>query len=360
MNLILLIAIFIVMLFVLVMVHELGHFLTAKKFKIRVDEFGFGFPPRLWGKKIGETLYSLNALPFGGFVKIFGENPDAENTSGPDAGRSFVNKPAYVKALVLAAGVVANFLLAWVLFTASFAIGLQNIVPDEGPPGVRISSVLENSPASRAGLKEGDKIIYASDSGVFLGTPDLESFQNFISARADKEIGISYMRAGEREETRAVPESGIVDGKPGIGIVVEANEIKLPLHEAAAAGLKESFLVVKAVAVQFYMMVTGSADFANVSGPVGIVKEVGHAYDRGFSFLLYLAALISANLAFINLLPFPALDGGRLLFILIEKIKGSKISANTANVFNLVGFALLILLMFVVTYQDIAKLMRPS
>ena len=171
------ILIFIIILLVLVLVHEAGHFFVAKKFGIRVDEFGFGFPPKLFGKKYGETEYTLNALPLGGFVKIFGENPDEENTNGPDAKRSFVNKPKWQQALVLFAGIFANFLLAWLLLSFGFMSGLPTSVGSE-PKGYALEdvhlvvvSVSKDFPAEVAGLKSGDKInslMSGNDSLVYI------------------------------------------------------------------------------------------------------------------------------------------------------------------------------------------------
>jgi regulator of sigma E protease len=185
------ILIFIIILLVLVLVHESGHFFVAKKFGIRVDEFGFGFPPKLFGRKYGETEYTLNLLPLGGFVKIYGENPDEENTTGADASRSFVNKPKWQQALVLFAGIFANFLLAWLLFSIGFMSGLPTSVGSE-PTGYKLSnvnlvvmSVSPKSPAQLAGLKTGDKIISiflpeSSNSSDFLQNPTVEELQNFV------------------------------------------------------------------------------------------------------------------------------------------------------------------------------------
>src|SRR3989338_8589902 len=165
------IIIFFIILLVLVLVHEFGHFYSAKKFGIRVDEFGFGFPPKLFGKKYGETEYSINLLPIGGFVKIFGENPDDENTNGPDRERSFVHKAKWKQAIVLFAGVFANFLLAWLLFSIGFMSGLPTSVSNEikdypvKDVHLVVLSILSNSPAAIAGLKSGDKIVYIEKDG---------------------------------------------------------------------------------------------------------------------------------------------------------------------------------------------------
>jgi regulator of sigma E protease len=210
------ILIFIVILFVLVVSHEFGHFIVAKLNKIRVDEFSFGFPPKIVGKKIGETTYNLNALPFGGYVKIYGENPDEESMIGEDSGRSFVNKPKYVQAMVLFAGIVMNFLVAWLLLSIGFMSGLPTSVGAE-PKGtvvenqaLTITSVLVNSPASKAGIKTGDKIISLSTSvdSTKILSPSLgtENVQSFIKAHKGENVDVSIIRGKEPMQITVVPE----------------------------------------------------------------------------------------------------------------------------------------------------------
>src|SRR3989344_9481252 len=194
------IIIFLIILLVLVLVHEAGHFFTAKKFGIRVDEFGFGFPPKLFGFKKGETEYSLNLLPIGGFVKIFGENPDDENTNGPDRDRSFVHKAKWKQAIVLFAGVFMNFALAWVLFSFGFMSGLPTSVGSE-PAGYMLTdvnlvvvSVAPESPAEVVGLKSGDKIISVKSSNDVLAEVNRDTFKPFIVSHGKEEIEIGYTR----------------------------------------------------------------------------------------------------------------------------------------------------------------------
>ncbi|MEJ0002086.1 MAG: RIP metalloprotease RseP, partial [bacterium] len=362
------ILIFIIMLLVLVVVHEFGHFFAAKRFGIRVDEFGFGFPPKLFGIKKGETEYTLNALPFGGFVKIFGENPDEENTSGPDAKRSFVNKPRWKQAIVLFAGIFSNFLLAWLLFSIGFMSGLPTSVGSQ-PAGYTLHdvnlvvvSVMEKSPAALAGLKSGDKILNVNANGeTIIDTINPDTFKAFIVAHPEG-VTVSYSRGKNApvQEASMVPEK-MDSGDPLIGISMdEVGTARLPFFKAFAEGLKLDWSVTKGTVVGLYSLirdsVQGHGSLASVTGPVGMVGIVGDAYQFGWAYLFSFAALISVNLAIINLIPFPALDGGRLFFLLIEKIKGSRINPKIANTINMVGFALLILLMLVVTYHDIAKL----
>jgi regulator of sigma E protease len=363
------IIIFIVMLLVLVVVHEFGHFFAAKRFGIRVDEFGFGFPPKLFGKKYGETEYTLNLLPIGGFVKIFGENPDEENTNGPDRSRSFVNKPAWQQAIVLFAGVFANFLLAWFFFSFGFMTGLPTSVGSE-PLGYKVSdvhlvvvSVSVKSPAESAGLMSGDKIISVDSGKDSLTDINSNTVKSFVVSHKDKEINIGYIR-GKNDGIKYVkvtPVINMADGRPIIGIAMDQiGTLKLPFFSALFEGMRLNWSMVKGTALGLYGLIKdglgGHGSFASVTGPVGMVGIVGDAYKLGFIYLLSFAGLISINLAIINILPFPALDGGRLFFLLIEKIKGSRINPKFANTANMIGFGILILLMVVVTYHDVVKL----
>lgn len=363
------IVIFIVILLVLVLVHEFGHFFTAKKFGIRVDEFGFGFPPKLFGFKKGETEYTFNLLPIGGFVKIFGENPDEENTTGPDADRSFVNKPKWKQAIVLFAGIFANFLLAWLLFSIGFMSGLPTSVGSERAGfklqdvNLVVVSVLAKSPAEKAGLKIGDKIVNIKSGDNFTTSVSPETVKSFVVEGGGKEIDIGYIRGKNAEVSfaKVIPSPNATDGKPAIGISMdEIGTAKLPFFTAILEGLRLDWDMTKGTAVGLYTLIyegiRGKGSFAAVTGPVGMVGIVGDAYQFGLVYLLSFAALISINLAIINLLPFPALDGGRLFFLLIEKIKGSRINPKVANTANMIGFGLLILLMVVITYHDIVKL----
>ncbi len=361
------IIIFLVILLVLVVSHEFGHFIIAKKSGIRVDEFSFGFPPKLFGKKVGETTYNFNLLPFGGYVKIFGENPDEESISGPDSKRSFVNKPLYIQAAVLLGGVTMNFLVAWLLLSVGFMSGLPTSV-GSAPQGsvienqaLTVTSVLSNSPSEKAGLKTGDKIFNLQTKTDNTDTPSAESIQYFIKRHGNEEIKVSFTRGNENKETTIVPEINETNNTPMIGISMDViGNLKLPIHKAILEGLKLSSNLVVATILGFYNLIhgaiTGHGSLSGITGPIGIVGVVGDAAKFGFVYLLSFTALISINLAVINLIPFPALDGGRLLFLLIEKIKGSRIKPNTANTINTIGFGLLMVLMAVITYHDIVKL----
>lgn len=370
------IIIFLIILLVLVLVHEWGHFFSAKRFGIRVDEFGFGFPPKIFGFKWRGTVYSLNLFPIGGFVRIFGENPDDPELQGPDRTRSFIAKPKWQQAIVLFAGVFMNFVLAWVLFSVGFMAGFPASLGSDLPPeeienvNLVVLSVMPDSPAAEAGLRPGDAIVSATALSTGVGvrnevlteiTPD--SFKNFITENGSKEIEVGYTRGRSEEMTfvNLTPVPSVVDGAPQIGIAMDAiGTAKLPFLSALSRGFTLTLSVTKDTAIGLYRLiiegVRGAGSWASVTGPVGMVGIVGDAYDFGWGYLISFAAIISINLAIINLFPFPALDGGRLLFLLIEKIKGSPMRPRTAALANTAGFAILILLMILVTYHDIAKL----
>ncbi|MEK7586171.1 MAG: RIP metalloprotease RseP [Patescibacteria group bacterium] len=362
------IIIFLIILLVLVVSHEWGHFIVAKKSGIRVDEFSFGFPPKLFGVKRGETSYNFNALPFGGYVKIFGENPNEESLNGPDSKRSFVNKPWYTQASVLVAGVVMNFIVAWILLSIGFMSGLPSSA-GQVPEGtvlsnqaLTITSVLAGSPAEKGQLKVGDKITLMKAGDDATETPSTTSVQYFIKKHGNEPITISYLRGSETKEVIVTPEITKTSDTPMIGISMDIiGNLKLPVHKALFEGLKLSWDLVVATVQGFYHLIydglSGHGSLAGITGPIGIVGVVGDAASFGFIYLLSFTALISINLAVINLIPFPALDGGRLLFLLIEKIKGSRITPKIANTANVIGFGLLMILMVVITYNDIVKLL---
>lgn len=362
------ILLFVAVLAVLIVVHELGHFLAAKMSGVRVDEFGIGFPPRAASFKPekSETRYSLNWLPLGGFVKIFGEEVTDEAQSGADSHRSFINKPKLTQVWILAAGVIGNLIAAWIFLSIGFMIGI--VAPADlydsayvTDVHVGVTAVLPDSPADVAGIMAGDRlravrreaseqlIQTADDLSIFLG-------------ESTEPVTLVYGRGGSTEEAVVTPKLGIIEEGAAIGVGIDTiGIVTLPPHLAVWEGLDATVRLTGAIAVgltQFFSdAFTGSADLSQVTGPVGLVGLVGDAGALGFTYLLSFTALISINLALINLIPFPALDGGRILFVIIEAIKGSPINARVANTLNTIGFALLILLMIVVTYNDIVTIM---
>lgn len=359
------IIIFLLILAILIFVHELGHFLVAKKFGIRVDEFAIGFPPKLWSKKYGETNYAINLIPFGGYVKIFGENPDDESTNGPDKERSFVNVSRIKQASVLISGITFNVLFAWIILSISFMSGLTTSTQDSYAsyiknPHTIIIATQANSPARLAGLNGGETILSLETSNKKIETITVAGVQDFI-ANSNEPITLNYKIGNVSKSTILTATEGIVGGKKAIGIAMDSiGVVKLPPHKAFYEGAILTGMTTKNVAIGLYKFIfdafKGKADFSQVTGPIGIVGLVGEASTLGVVYLMSFSAFISLNLAVINIIPFPALDGGRLLFVAIEAIKRKSISPKIANALNGIGFALLILLMLVVTYKDIVKM----
>lgn len=379
------ILIFILILGILIIVHEFGHFIVAKFFNIRVDEFGVGYPPR--AKTLFNwrgTAFTLNWLPFGGFVKIFGENGENEkdteavSTAGAQTtvqqaqvarGENFMSKPRIQQALVLVAGVSFNLIFAWLLISVGFMMGLPtsttstNVADRIENPRLVVTLVSPDSPALEAGLKSGDVLTNVSvNNGSVSSELTPEGVSEFIAANGEKDIAISYARGEENGSVVVKPAEGLIEGRKAVGISMDTvGIVSLPIHEALWEGGKTTLNLTKLTAVglgQFiYNAVRGESDFSEVTGPVGIVGLVGDASDLGFIYLLSFTAFISINLAVINLAPFPALDGGRLLVVIIEAIKRSAISPRITNALNLAGFVLLIGLMVLVTVQDILRLL---
>jgi regulator of sigma E protease len=356
------IILFFVVLLVLVLVHEFGHFIVAKKSGIRVDEFAFGFPPKLFSITKGETTYVLNALPFGGYVKIYGENPE-DVPSESDAARSFSHQPRLIQGAVIVAGVVFNLLLAWVILSATLMIGIA--VPiDEGSdaqlssPRILISHIRPDSPAEKSGLLSGDVLQSITDADNSITATKINDISSFIGERSGRALSLRVLRDGAVQTLSVTPALGIVPDRAAIGIEMDAvGTLKLPIHKALYEGAIKTYQYTVLTATGLFDffggIFRGKSDFSQVTGPVGIVSAVGEAARIGFVNLLLFTALISINLAVINVLPFPALDGGRLLFIVIEAIIRRPLPARATNIANMIGFALLILLMVAVTGHDI-------
>ncbi len=376
--------IFLIVLAVLIFVHELGHFLAARACGVRVDSFKIGFGPKVFSwhfkdkaGKPGETEYGVNWIPFGGYVKIFGENPDEHSldASGAHASRSFALKSRWQQAIVLAAGVFFNFLFAWFLYTIVFTSGVA-VSTDSFPQyasrfqnqRIMITDVLPGSPAEKAGLQAGDILVSA---GIPIGTVDsnpsnpkpqtVQDIPDAINASGGRPVSIDYMHAGQSKVVSVIPINGLVPNKYAIGIAMDnAADLKLPVWSAAWAGLEYTGELIKETVVGLYTFIAnifvGHPDFSQVAGPIGIAGIIGNAAELGLTYLIMITAIISINLGVINLIPFPALDGGRILFVAIEGLIRRRISPRFTNAVNAVGFALLMILMVVVTYKDIAKL----
>lgn len=360
------ILIFLLVLFVLVLVHEWGHFIVAKKSGMRVDEFGIGFPPKLFGVRRGETEYTFNLFPIGGFVRIFGEDLDAE-VEESDYDRAFSAKNKWKQAVVLVAGVAMNVLFAWFLFALALGTGVETAVEEnEATDAARlvVAEVLPGSPAAEAGVPSGAIITGVNAGGESIDALTPASFSALTEESGGEELVVTYEQGGETREATIAPEQGLIEGDDrfAVGIALSLIEVQSrPVHVAVYEGLMLTLTglrdIIVAISGLIWNALQADADLSQVAGPVGIVNLVGEASAFGFTTLLMFTAFISLNLAIINLLPFPALDGGRLLFVGIEALKGSPIRPQVAQALNTVGFALLILLMLAVTWNDIARIM---
>lgn len=357
---------FLAVLFVLILVHEWGHFIVAKKTGMRVDEFAIGFPPKIFGIKKGETEYTINLLPIGGFVRIFGENP-TEPRSEEDEPRSFSARPYWAQALVLVAGVTMNVIFAWILFAATFMIGVPTAV-DEGvataEASLYVAGILPNGPLADK-LPVGAEIKTITSLNDEIVSPKPSTFSSFVQSYPNEEVKITYVMGDEEKTISVTPVAGLIEGnedKVAVGVSLALVEInKQSFFASLVSATEATWSGLMGITVGLYGLISdsikGTADFSQVAGPIGIVGLVGDAASYGLTSLLTFTAIISLNLAIINMLPIPALDGGRLVFVAIEAVTRRPINPVWTGRVNLIGFALLMLLMVVVTWNDIARLL---
>ena len=366
---------FLVVFSLLIFAHELGHFWFARKFGVRAEEFGFGFPPRIWGiyknkegkwRQVGgnkevedavSTIYSLNWIPIGGFVKIKGEN--GENENEPD---SFSSRKIWQRAAILSAGVSMNIILAAFLISLGLIIGFPQVLDnldsraEVSDKKIQIAQIMPDSPAAKTGFMAGDTIITINNKEFAVE----EELQDFVDGQAGQELAYKIKRGQEEITLKAIPEIREETGRGGIGIAIATTGlVKYPWYLAIEEGLKETVLLTWAIILAFYELikglVMGQGVAIDVAGPVGIAALTGQVAHMGLIYILQFTALLSINLAIINFLPFPALDGGRVLFLIIEKIKGSPVKRELEAAIHNIGFALLMLLVLVVTFRDVAR-----
>lgn len=351
---------FIAILVVLVLIHEFGHYIAAKKNGVYVEEFGFGFPPRALGKKIGETIYSINWIPLGGFVKLYGEeyheqNGKKEKPEHPKH-RAFVHKSHLQKTVILTAGVFMNFMLGWAIYSYLLVSGIPSAA------GIAIEQVQPGSPAEEMGLMKGDQLVQLQrgDTIVKLNVaPDLiQSASRF----ADQEVALMILRDGQSKTVYITPRKNPPEGQGALGIMITQiiQTKQYPWYQAPVMGLVEASTTTKQIAFELFKipasLISQNAAPVEFAGPVGIAKIVGEARQYGLNALLQLTALLSLNLAVINILPFPALDGGRLVFVFYEWITGKKSNQNFEKYLNLAGIIILLSLSAIITIIDIQKL----
>jgi regulator of sigma E protease len=421
------IIIFLLILGILVFIHEFGHFVVAKKMGVRVDEFGFGFPPRMlgiqliksktiqklskeevqslevdnynlpdgqelttqiitnhieevsqivpakkwrvvWGRDKAKqdldnensdkgTVYSINWIPLGGFVKIKGEQGE-----GAEDEDSFAHKKVWQRGAIILAGVVMNFLFTVILLSVGYFVGLPQDISEE-PKGaiiqniqVETAAILQGSPADQAGMKVGDVIISLDDQAV----DNVESFRNYTALQEGKTIVLQIKRDTEILTKEIQPIEIKEAGRVAIGIgLIKTGLVSFPWYKAIYKGFESTLYLTKEIFAALYTLlknlVTVQGGFEEVSGPVGIAVLTGRVAKMGFIYLLQFMALLSINLAIINFIPFPALDGGRFLFLIIEKIRRKPVDRKIEAVIHAIGFALLMLLVVVVTFKDVSQ-----
>ncbi len=332
---------FFVVLATLVIAHEAGHFGFAKLFGVRVEEFGLGFPPRLKSWRRGGTLYSLNALPLGGFVKMYGENGES------DARDSFGAKPPWQRLIILVAGPFMNLLLALLLFFATFAIAF----PDGSTV---ITSVQPHSPALSAGLRPGDRIIAVDNQPVSYRS----QLQEAIDGHLGDPVTLRVLRGKHTVTIRVVPRQNPGRGQGPVGILLTDQVMRR--YGPVTAAQKSVQAMREFATATFQMLVSiPRQGTSQVSGPVGIAdtttRTVSATPKNGIAPLLLLIAVLSGSLGLLNLLPIPALDGGRVLFVLISWVRRRNIDPEVEGLVHLVGMSVLLLLIILISYQDVVR-----
>lgn len=351
------ILIFLIILSILILVHELGHFIMARRAGIWVEEFGIGLPPRIIGKKMGETLYSLNLLPFGGFVRLHGENTK-EGVTKPK--RAFINKNKITRSTVVIAGVVANFILAILAFSVVYSV---SGIPREADI-VKIVQVANGSPAADAGISVDD-IVKSVDGNEVKSTGQ---FVNLIEERKGDTVLLSIDNGLAIRELSINPRSDPPEGQGPIGVTVTATEIYFPpwwqrpfigIYYGFREALFWGSTVILGFVKIFRDLLSGSAP-KEIAGPVGIFAITSQAVQFGTLTLINFLGILSVNLAILNIMPFPALDGGRLFFIGIETLFGRRIVPKVEAAIHTVGMVILILLLIAITAHDIQRISQAG
>jgi regulator of sigma E protease len=382
------IIIFIIILGLLVFVHEFGHFIVAKKSGMVVEEFGFGFPPRIVGiQKAGgkwrwvwfhrktsqaenitpqpplilrggedSTVYSINWIPLGGFVKILGENNDNEEHPG-----SFINKGFWPRFFTLVAGVLMNVILAWAILSAGYMIGLPvaiNSLADVPAhatltqPETAVLDVQKNLPADKAGVKPND-VILSLDGKAF---NSVDGFQQYINSHQGQAIDFQVQRGQQHLDILITPQVNPAPGQGATGIEVSMlGRLKYPWYLAIWQGGLATVTGIAGIVYGLYSLFVQHIGFSSLGGPIQIARITGQVTGLGFVFLMQFTAFLSLNLAVLNILPFPALDGGRVLFLLIEAVRRKRNNQKVEQIVNTAGFIFLILLMIAVTVHDIIR-----
>ena len=357
---ILVLVVFLAVLSVLVLVHEIGHFVTARRLGCKVDEFGIGFPPRFfaWKSKKTDIEYSVNWIPLGGFVRIKGESG-----SHKDHNDSFSNKPIWKRFVILFAGVAMNFLLAAVLLSVGFMVGLPTALDADLPSGaqvrdeaLRIAYLMSEGPAEQAGVQIGDTV--TSINGLTFN--DEDEAGDYIADNTDGIISMTVNRGEEYFTYELDPVYSDESGREVIGAgLMTTGLVSFPVHKALYHGFVIAAKYTAMICVALFEiarnLIFGQPIGMDLSGPVGIAVMTGQVAQLGLVYLLQFTAVLSINLAVINILPLPALDGGRLLFLLIEAIRRKPINERIEAIVHNSGFVMLMALIVLITYQDLLR-----
>lgn len=350
--------VFIVILSVLVLVHELGHFFAAKIFGVKVEEFGLGFPPNLYRRKIGETVFSLNLIPFGGFVKLLGlEETDKSQ-------RSFSKKSAWQRAVILVSGILMNLVLAVVIFTIGFSIGMTPLIKPTSEYSsdvkneILITETLENSPAQKSGLVASETVLAGKDQSGWQDFRSITQFQDFTKKNQGQEVILRLKEDGTTQE-KAVQLS---NGETPLGVgLAEIGLVKIRPDKAFIAACEEVWALIEVIVLFLYqffklLFVHGKLS-SEVGGPVAIFSYTSAAIKFGLNAVLQFVGLLTVNLALLNILPLPALDGGKLLFVVLEiGFRKKVVRMEVENIIHLIGLILFILLFVIITYRDIIRI----
>ena len=327
---------------ILVTVHEFGHFITAKLTGMKVEEFSIGFGPTIYQQQEGETLYSLRMLPLGGYNKIAGMDPDDPE----DPERGFNSKPVTSRMLVILAGSLMNILLPVLIFFGLFlAFGMD--VPENKPV---LGQIIEGYPAEQSGLKEGDRILSINGKPVH----EWLDIRKNIADSGMQPIPFEIQRDQEKLTITVTPGVNPETGKPFIGVVSSLKNVRLTPVQAVVASVTATKNIIKNMYASLYHMVTGKTK-AEFSGPVGVAKMAGEVAHKGFDRLMQFTAMLSLNLAIINLLPLPALDGGHFLILLIEAVTGHKLGKTAMQNIQKVGVAMILALTIFATFKDLTR-----
>ncbi len=353
---------FVVVLGVMIFFHELGHFLVAKYFNVKVLQFALGFGPRIAAREYGETEYSIRCIPLGGFVKMLGEDVEEENAvrlSPEDEKRAFNNQHGLKRIAIVAAGPVFNLILALVLFCGMFMVSGDSITTAE------VGKVLEDSPAYSAGIKEGDVIVSLDGREV----KKWDDIKSLIQDKAGISIPVTVQRHGEAVTLSITPQEGTGTNEfgeetktvqIGIGSAYKAEKVKLNPLQAVVEGVKYTWMWIRLTCLVVVKLFEGVVSVKTLGGPIMIGQLTGEIVQENVGYLIPFMGIISINLGILNLFPIPILDGGMIVFLIVELIMGRPLSLRKREMAQRIGFSLLIALMILVFYNDILRMFQPT